>query len=74
MQATQDAGGQQMTMQVWEAESDSDLLILREVIRLAESNPEVAATVLCALYSLRDQQALDYILTSAEEAPLLPFD
>jgi len=61
-----------MTMQVWEAESDSDLLVLREVIRLAESDPEIAATVLCALYSQRDDQALDYILTSAEEAPLPP--
>jgi hypothetical protein len=71
MQATPDAGGQAMTMQVWEAETGSDLLVLREVLGLAESDPELAATVMCALYSLRDDPALDRILTAAEEAPML---
>jgi hypothetical protein len=60
-------------MQVWEAEADTDLLVLREVLKLAEADSEVAADVLSALYGQRDHdEALAAILTHAEEAPLRP--
>jgi len=55
--------------QVWEAESGSDLLVLREVLALAEQDPQVAAMVLAALYEHQGDE-LEEILTRAEEAPL----
>jgi hypothetical protein len=59
-------------MQVWEAE-DSDILVLREVLKLAESDPDVAGDVLCALYEQQDHdKALFDILRQAEEMPLPP--
>lgn len=62
-------------MQIWEAETSTDILVLREVLKLAEADPDVAANVLCALYEYRanaNDAALDTILTLAEEAPLGP--
>lgn len=59
-------------MQVWEAETGADVLVLQEVLALAETDPEVAGTVLAALYAQRDDEALATILTRAEEAPLGP--
>jgi hypothetical protein len=56
--------------QVWEAASGSDLLVLREVLALAEQDPQVAATVLAALYEHQGDCELEEILTRAEEAPL----
>jgi hypothetical protein len=65
-------------MQVWEAETDTDILVLREVLKLAETDPEVAAAVLEALYSQCGQHdrrtvacELCDIMNRAEEAPLL---
>ena len=62
-------------MQVWEAVTGTDVLVLREVLKLAESDPDVAATVLNALYEHRanaNDETLAAILTRAEEAPLDP--
>jgi hypothetical protein len=71
MPAIRDAGGQEMTMQVWEAESGCDLLVLREVLALAERDPQVAAVVLSALYEQRSGDGeLNAILAWAEVAPL----
>jgi hypothetical protein len=69
---------QARVMQVWEAETNTDLLVLREVLKLAETDPEVAAAVLEALYSQCGQHyrgktvcELCDIMQRAEEAPLL---
>ena len=60
-----------MRMQVWEAESRSDLLVLREVLALAERDSQVSAVVLSALYEQRSgDRELNAILAWAEEAPL----
>jgi hypothetical protein len=60
-------------MQVWEAETATDILVLREVLKLAEADPDVAADVLCALYEQRDRcSVLDDILSLAQEMPLPP--
>jgi hypothetical protein len=45
---------------------------LREVLALAEADPDVAANVLCALYEQQGRDvALSAILRQAEEMPLL---
>jgi hypothetical protein len=59
--------------QVWQAASGTDLLVLRAVLALAEQDPEVAATVLAALYAAAETgQDLTEIMQRAEEAPLQP--
>jgi hypothetical protein len=59
-------------MQVWEASTGCDLLVLREVLALAEADPRVAEVVLSALYEQRGDPELHAILTRAEEMPLKP--
>jgi hypothetical protein len=59
--------------QVWEVATGADVLVLREVLAVAETDPQVAGAVLAALYEQRGgDEGLDAILSRAEEAPLGP--
>jgi hypothetical protein len=59
--------------QVWEARIGTDVLVLRQILTAAEREPQVAGTVLAALYAQAEHDPeLTATLTRAEEAPLEP--